>query len=73
MASSTRCAFSESGLDCLKSLRERGNIGRIWIWINGRRTVQEIYERLQFGGVMPYDVVKKYAELLVDEGFAVIR
>jgi hypothetical protein len=66
-------AFSGPGLDRLKSLRERGNIGRIWSWINGRRTVQEIYERLQFGGVIPYDVVRKYTELLVEEGFVVIR
>ncbi len=66
-------AFSESGRERLKSLRERGNVGRIWNWINGRRTVLEIYERLQFGGVIPYDVVRKYAELLVEEGFVVIR
>ncbi len=66
-------AFSESGRKCLSSLRDRGNVGRIWNWINGRRNVKEIYDRLQFGGIMPYDLVKKYIELLVDEGFVVFR
>jgi hypothetical protein len=62
-------AFSESGRQKLQALRERGNVGHIWNWINGRRTVREIYERVQFGGTMPYDLVKKYTELLTGEGF----
>jgi len=65
-------AFSDSGRERLRALRERGNVDRIWNWINGRRTVKEIYDRVQFGGAITYDIVKKYAELLVDEGFAVI-
>ena len=65
-------AFSDSGRERLRALREHGNVGRIWNWINGRRTVKEIYDRVQFNGAIPYDIVKKYAELLVDEGFAII-
>jgi len=61
-------AFTESGRQNLQALRERGNIGQIWNWINSRRTIKEIYERIQFGGNMPYDLVKKYVELLVNEG-----
>jgi hypothetical protein len=62
-------AFSESGRQKLQALHERGNVGHIWNWINGRRTVNEIYERVQFSGTIPYDLVKKYVELLADEGF----
>lgn len=65
-------AFSDSGRERLRALREHGNVGRIWNWINGRRTVKEIYDRVQFNGAITYDIVKKYAELLVDEGFAII-
>ncbi|HGE73167.1 TPA: DUF4910 domain-containing protein [Candidatus Poribacteria bacterium] len=65
-------AFSDSGRERLRALREHGNVGRIWNWINGRRTVKEIYDRVQFNGAIPYDIVQKYAELLVDEGFAII-
>jgi hypothetical protein len=65
-------AFSESGQAKVRAMRERvnGNLARIWNWINGRRTAEEIYERLQFGGTVPYDVVVEYLELLIGEGFA---
>ena len=63
-------AFSEAGRAKLSALRERANVGRIWNWINGRRTIEEIWERMQFGGAVPYDVVAEYVELLVAEDFA---
>ena len=66
-------AFSESGRQKLQALRERGNVGHIWNWINGRRTVNEIYERVQFSEAIPYDLVKKYVELLADEGFISVQ
>jgi hypothetical protein len=64
-------AFSEAGRAKVNALRERvnGNLARIWNWINGRRTVEEIWERVQFGGHIPYDVVAEYLELLAAERF----
>jgi hypothetical protein len=65
-------AFSEAGQVKLRALSERNSgIWRIWNWINGRRTVRELWERVQFGGVVPYDIAAEYLELLVAEGFAV--
>ena len=64
-------AFSETGQTKLRAIRERNsNIGRIWNWLNGQRTIEEVWERIQFGGAVPYDVVADYLELLVEEGFA---
>lgn len=64
-------AFSEVSKAKVSALRERvnGNLARIWDWINGRRTVEEIWERVQFGGHIPYEVVAEYLELLAAEGF----
>jgi hypothetical protein len=66
-------AFSESGRQKLQALRECGNVGNIWNWINGRRTVSEIYARVQFNGTIPYDLIKKYIELLADENFISVK
>lgn len=66
-------AFSETGKAKLRALRELANVGKIWDWINGRRTVEEIWMRLQFGGAMRYNVVADYLELMATEGFAVSR
>jgi len=64
-------AFSEAGQGKLRALRERNsNVGRVWNWLNGRRTIEEVWERIQFGGAIPYDVIADYLELLVAEGFA---
>jgi hypothetical protein len=64
-------AFSEAGQAKLRELRERSSgIGRIWNWINCRRTSEELWERVQFGGTVPYEVVAEYLELLIDESFA---
>ena len=65
-------AFSEEGQVKLRALRERagGNVTRIWDWLNGWRTAEEVWKRLQFGGAMPFNVVADYLELLVSEGFA---
>ncbi|MFQ6043429.1 MAG: DUF4910 domain-containing protein [Candidatus Poribacteria bacterium] len=66
-------AFSEEGQAILRTLRERinSNVARIWDWLNGWRTAEEVWERVQFGGVMPFNVVAAYLELLIAEGFAV--
>jgi len=63
--------FSEAGQVKVGALRERvnGNLARIWEWINGRRTFEEIWERVQFGGHIPYNVIAEYLELLAAEGF----
>jgi len=63
--------FSEAGREKLFALRERnGNVMRTWNWINGRRTMEEIWERVQFDNAVPYDVVADFLELLMDEGMA---
>jgi len=64
--------FSEQGQSKLRSLKDRGNVGKVWSWINGRRSVGEIWERIQFGGSVTYDAVADYIDLLVSEGFASI-
>lgn len=62
--------FSEGGRQKLQVLKENGNINRIWDWINGRRTVEEIWERIQFSGEIPCKSVAEYIEVLVSERFA---
>ena len=64
-------AFSEEGQATLRKLRERtdSNVARIWDWLNGWRTAEEVWERVQFGGAIPFDVVADYLELLVAEEF----
>jgi len=64
--------FSAAGQARLQALRERcSGVERMWPWINGRRTVREIWERVQFGGAVSWDVATDYLELLAAEGFAV--
>ena len=65
-------AFSEEGQATLRKLRERtdGKVARVWDWLNGWRTAEEVWERVQFGGAMPFDIVADYIELLLAEGFA---
>ena len=63
-------AFSESGRERLAKLRERSNVSHIWNWLNGHRTVKEIFDRVQFNDTISYDVVKEYLNLLLDENFA---
>jgi hypothetical protein len=65
-------AFSENGQLKLRTLRERagGNVTRVWDWLNGWRTAEEVWERVQFGGAMPFNIVADYLDLLVTEGFA---
>ena len=63
--------FSEAGREKLSVLRERnGSVVKVWNWINGRRTMEEIWERAQFDGAVPYDVVADFLELLMDERMA---
>jgi hypothetical protein len=61
--------LSAAGQARLPALRERcSGVERMWPWINGRRTVREIWERVQFGGAAPWDVAIDYLELLAAEG-----
>ncbi|OGV74770.1 MAG: hypothetical protein A3K19_11040 [Lentisphaerae bacterium RIFOXYB12_FULL_65_16] len=52
----------------LEALSQTGgkkvDLGRIWPWINGRRTVGEICDRLAFGGEIPLPAVVEYLRLL---------
>jgi len=65
-------SFSEAGRGKLAALRKRNrNVTKAWDWINGRRTIEEVWKRAQFYGDIPYDVVADYLELLVAEGMAV--
>jgi len=66
-------AFSDSGRKKLIKLRERCNVGKIWNWINGHRTVKEIFERVQFNSPIPGDVMKEYMDLLLEEKFVAIK
>ncbi len=63
--------FSESGRQKLHALKGNGNVDRIWNWINGRRTIEDIWKRVQFSGKISCKIVAEYIELLVSEGFAV--
>jgi hypothetical protein len=62
-------AFSEDGQKKLANLRGRCNVNHIWNWINGHRTVKEIYDRVQFNNPITYDVLKEYLNLLLSENF----
>ena len=65
-------AFSEERREKVVELRQRnGNVERAWEWLNGRRSVGEIWERLQFGGEVDMGTVIDYLDLLVAAGFAV--
>jgi len=61
--------LSAAGQARLPALRERcSGVERMWPWINGRRTVREIWERVQFGGTVPWEAAIDYLELLAAEG-----
>ncbi len=44
------------------------DLGRVWRWINGRRTAKKIALRLRYGGEIPLPTVVEYLQLLVGEG-----
>jgi hypothetical protein len=55
----------------LNRLAEGGvNVGRIWAWINGRRTVGEIAARLAHDGPIPVERIHAYLDLLAEAGAA---
>jgi len=64
--------FSEKGQAKLRRLLKStdGKVLRAWDWLNGWRTVEEIWERIQFGGAVTFEMVADYLELLIAEGFA---
>ncbi len=51
-----------------KSEAGESDLGRIWPWINGRRTAREIHERLRHGGAIPLATVVEALRLLAGEG-----
>ncbi|MCX6992992.1 MAG: DUF4910 domain-containing protein [Kiritimatiellaeota bacterium] len=64
--------LSKSGKTRIQSLREKNErVDQVWDWLNGRRCVQEVWERVQFGGAVPFAVVVDYVDLLLSEGAAI--
>ena len=64
--------FSDKGRAKLVALRERGsNVVKAWDWLNGRRTIEEVWKCMQHRNAVPYDTVADYLELLMAEGMAV--
>ena len=62
-------ALSEAGQERLAALEaEGGGPARAWAWINGRRSVSEVWERLQHGGAVPCETVAAYLALMAEEG-----
>ncbi len=66
-------SFSEATRNRWEELRQASednlDLNRIWRWINGRRTAQEVHQRLRHGGEIPLPVVVEYLQLLAGEGF----
>ncbi len=64
--------LSESARARLAELAGDGDtrleLGRIWRWINGRRTVADIYRRLRHGGEIPVETIAEYLRLMAREG-----
>ena len=53
----------------LQRLGEGGvNVGRVWPWINGRRSVGEIAARLEHEGAIPLERLLAYLQLLAEAG-----
>jgi len=61
--------FSITGKEKLERLRQQyKGIDEAWKWLNGRRSVVEVWERLQFSEAFPADGLVAYLDLLVAEG-----
>jgi hypothetical protein len=43
-------------------------LDRVWAWVNGRRSVTEIWARLRAGGEIKLSVIADYLALLAEEG-----
>ncbi|MFH1566808.1 MAG: hypothetical protein ABIL09_02335, partial [Gemmatimonadota bacterium] len=66
--------LSAPGRECLAALRAApGEVERAWGWIDGRRTVWQILERLQHGGAVELSALSQYLQLLADEGLVEAR
>lgn len=64
--------FSDAGKKKLLALRKHNkSVGKAWDLINGRRTVEEIWERVQFYDAVPYSAIADYLYLMIDEGMVV--
>jgi len=64
-------AYSEAGRARLLSLRRRHpSVEEAWSWLDGRRDVGQVWERLQFGAPVTGRAVADYLDLLVAEDFA---
>jgi hypothetical protein len=61
--------LSEAAQGDLQSLgADAVMLGRIWPWINSRRTVAEIWERLQHAGALPIATLTASLAILAQEG-----
>mgnify|MGYP005836560625 CR=1 FL=1 len=68
-------ALSAAGQKRLAALRKRAGVradlDRVWAWVNGRRSVTEIWARLRADGEIKLGVIADYLALLAEEGFVV--
>ncbi len=48
--------------------QQNPGIHRAWDWLNGRRTLGEVWERLQYGGKTPFGALCALIALLQEEG-----
>jgi len=63
-------ALSDVARTILEELRAgAGLVERAWEWINGRRSLERIWERLQYGGPVARETLARYVELMVDGGY----
>jgi hypothetical protein len=64
--------LSAGGQKKLAALRKqagaKANLDRIWAWVNGRRSVPEIWARLRAGGEIKPRLITAYLRLLAEEG-----
>jgi aminopeptidase YwaD len=63
--------LSPAGQGELTTLRQQHpGIDRAWDWLNGRRSAGQVWERLQFGGALPFEAVLDYLDFLIAERVA---
>jgi len=67
---STLSQEGQKRLEGLAAQAEGQDLSRIWPWLNGRRSVVEIWARLLVSGEVPLAVLEQYLRLMAEEGFA---
>jgi hypothetical protein len=64
LAEATRARLGELA----KAGKRELDLGRVWRWVNGRRTARVIAQRLRHGGAVPLKTVVEYLRLMEQEG-----